>query len=76
MRVKKLLATFLLGVGLCFVPVLGYGEIKHKWDEIQATLMEFVLLEARVDYMMRNPDVFLDVHFYYDSTGSFGRKLP
>ncbi len=26
MRVKKLLAAFLLGVGLCFVPVLGYGK--------------------------------------------------
>jgi len=27
MRVKQLLAAFLLGAGLCFVPVSGYGEI-------------------------------------------------
>jgi len=26
MRVRGLLAAFLLGVGLCFVPVLGQGE--------------------------------------------------
>jgi len=26
MRGKKVLAAFLLGVGLCFVPVLGYGK--------------------------------------------------
>ena len=27
MRGKRLLATFLLGVGLCFVPALGHGEV-------------------------------------------------
>jgi len=32
MRGKKLLAAFLLGVGLCFVPVLGYGEVKQRAD--------------------------------------------
>jgi len=30
MRVKQLLAAFSLGVGLCFVPALGYGEIREK----------------------------------------------
>ena len=29
MRGKKLLAAFLLGVGLCFIPALGYGEVKE-----------------------------------------------
>ena len=33
MRGKVFLAAFLLGVGLCFVPVSGYGEIKI-WKEI------------------------------------------
>lgn len=28
MRIKVLLAAFLLGVGLCFVPVLGRGELR------------------------------------------------
>jgi len=76
MRGRKLLVAFLLGVGLCFMPVFGYGEVKHIWNEAKATLMEFVLLEARVDYMMRNPDVFLDVFFRYDSTGGFAREFP
>ena len=30
---KKLLAAFLLGVGLCFVPALGYGEVKRELYE-------------------------------------------
>lgn len=29
MRGKKLLAALLLGMGLCFVPVLGYGEVRE-----------------------------------------------
>ena len=28
MRGKKLLAAFLLGVGLCLVPAVGYGEVE------------------------------------------------
>lgn len=32
MRVKQLLAAFLLGVGLCFVPALGYGKVR-QWRE-------------------------------------------
>ena len=32
MRVRGLLAAFLLGVGLCFVPVLGYAESKQRPD--------------------------------------------
>lgn len=30
MRTKGLLAAFLLGVGLCLMPALGYGEIKMR----------------------------------------------
>ena len=76
MKKRLLLVAILLGVVLCFVSGVGYGEVMHMWDETKATLMEFVLVEARVDYIMRNPDVFLNVHFYYDSTGWFGEGIP
>jgi len=32
MRVKQLLAVFLLAVSLCFVPALGYGKVR-QWRE-------------------------------------------
>ena len=76
MRIRIVLAIILLGVGLCFVPAVGYGEVRHMWNEAKATLMEIALLEARVDYMMRNPDVFLDVGFYYDPTGEIEMEAP
>jgi len=65
MRGKELLAALLLGAGLCFVPVLGYGEVRHKAYE-----MNYRLLEARVSYIMLNPTNFLDVVFYYDPDGT------
>ena len=43
MKVKKLLVTFLLGVSLCFVPVLGYGEVE-KWTDGKKTSYTEVLL--------------------------------
>ena len=67
MRGKVFLAAFLLGVGLCFVPVVGYGEVMN-WmikSKFQMSLMESRLLEARVDYIMRNPTVFLDVNLWH-----------
>ena len=76
MRGKKLLVAFLLGVGLCFVPALGYGEVEHWADEAKASLMDFILLQARVDYMMRNPTNFLNVSFYYDSKGRYEDLFP
>ena len=75
MRGKKLLVAFLLGVGLCFVPALGYGEVEHWADEAKASLMDFILLQARVDYMMRNPTNFLNVSFHYDLVGILGGTL-
>ena len=69
---KRLLAAFLLGVGFCFVPVLGYGEVKHRAAEIKATFMDLTLLDAKVRYMMSNPTNFLYVNFYYDSAGGYG----
>jgi len=79
MRTKKLLAAFLLGVGLCFVPVLGYGEVKKFMAETkEVSNMNWYLLKARVNYVMRNPTTFSDVSFHYDAHGVYGRteKFP
>ncbi|MCK4617389.1 hypothetical protein KAT45_00665 [Candidatus Aerophobetes bacterium] len=81
MQTRRLIAAFLLGVGLCFVPVLGHGEVKQWEYDYKAKPsymdfllhMNFVLLEARVNYMMRNSPNFLYVSFYYDPDGSFGK---
>lgn len=76
MKGKQLLAAFLLGAGLCFMPVLGYGEVKDWWyDEEKATYMELRLFNARIDYMMRNPTTFLAVGFEYDPDGSLRRDF-
>lgn len=75
MRSKKLLAAFLLGVGLCFVPTLGYGEIKTWMDESKATAMDLKLLEASLNYIMTNPTTFWNVSFHYDSIGTHARVL-
>jgi len=80
MRGKKLLAAFLLGVGLCFVPVFGYGEVE-KTDlpfEIvnKVPYRFFFLLKARVNYMMCNPTNFLYVDFHDDWIGLYRREFP
>ena len=76
MEKKRLLAIILLSLSFCLVSGAGCGEVMHQASVVKAPLMDVILLEARVDYMMRNPDVFLDVNFFYDSTGSFGEGLP
>ena len=70
MRGKRLLAAFLLGVGLCFVPTLGYGEVAHWLHKRKVSSMNFWLLNARVDYMMHNPTRFLIVTFHYNPVGT------
>jgi len=70
MKGKKLLAAFLLGVGLCFVPALGHGEIKgieifNTMSESKVSSVELFLLGQRVAYIMRNPTSFLDILFLY-----------
>jgi len=67
MKGRGLLAAFLLGVGLCFVPALGQGEVMHRAGE-----MDSRLLEARIDYIMHNPTNFLNVRFYYYPIGQSG----
>ena len=72
MKARGLLAAFLLAVGLCFVPALGYGEVKQEWEAIEATLMDIKFLEAIDDYIMSNPTSFLNVRFGYDLLGVVG----
>jgi len=84
MRTKKLLAALLLGVGLCFVPVLGYGEVKEGLYDRRVLHMAFYLLDIKVDYIMRNPTAFLDIDLSHDLHGAFtgffsgphGHKYP
>lgn len=75
MRGKKLLATFLLGMGLCFVPVVGHGEVQEWMDKEEVSFMDISLLTARIDYIMQRPNDFLDVVLYYDRSGIFGEEL-
>lgn len=75
MRTKVLLIALLLVVGFCLAPVVGHGEVKDwLYCEEKATYMEYRLLNARVDYMMRNPNTFLAVGFEYDPDGSLRRE--
>lgn len=75
MRTKKLLAAFLLGVGLCFVPALGHGKIHPFYAEENPSFISERLLSARVDYIMCNPNTFSYVVFIYDFTGVLGVSL-
>ena len=76
MRTRSLLVAFLLTVVLCFVSGAGYGEIAEWMDEGKASFMEFQLLGARVNYIMRNPTNFLEVRFIYDTIGTWGEGFP
>ena len=76
MRARELLVAFLLAVGLCFVPVAGHGEIRSWLHEPEGESMELRLLRARVDYMMTNPTIFLDVDFDYDVEGAWEAEFP
>ena len=76
MRRKQFLAAILLGVFFCFVSGVGYGEIKVNVIELKVPHIDFYLLEARVEYIMRNPTNFLYVKFRYDRNGSYGIGFP
>jgi len=69
---KKLLIGLLLGVSLCLVPVLGYGEIMERGmsgiDE-HSTRLDFCFLRAEVWYMMRNPNTYEAIYLVYDKVG-------
>lgn len=70
MKSKKLLAALLLGIGLCFVSILGYAEIK-KYENMDA-----IFEQTRTNYMMANPSSYLYVNFYYDPDGSYEEIFP
>jgi len=81
MRSKKLLAGILLGVSLCFIPVLGYGKLHPMLKEYveggKGLWIEYNFLEAAVRYIMCNPTSFLWVEFDYDPIGIRGvGELP
>jgi len=42
----------------------------------KTSLMDSFLLEARVNYVMRNPTDFLNVQMYYDLDGEYSKGLP
>ena len=67
MKNKKLLAIILLSLSFCFVSGVGYGEV-NEWMmfEEKATFLETDFLEARIDYMMKNPTSYLNLDFYFD----------
>jgi len=75
-KVKKLLTAVLLVVGLCFVSGVGHGEIWSSFHKPEGESMEFWLLRARVDYIMTNPTIFLDVDFAYDVKGAWEGEFP
>jgi len=76
MKNKKLLAIVLLSLSFCFVSGAGYGEVK-KWlyESLKTSRMESYLLEARIDYIMLNPTIFLKVDFDYDSEGGLLKDM-
>lgn len=66
MRARVVLAAVILAVGLCLVPGMEHGKIRHWMDETKASYMDVTLLQAVVIYMMNNPTSFLNVFFFYD----------
>ncbi len=76
MKKRLLLAAILLGVILCFVSGVGYGEMKEYLLGTKAEKLEFELLKVKVSYMMFYPDSFLRVSYYYDETGWIAENFP
>ena len=76
MKDKKTLLAILLAAVLCFVAAgVGYGEISQNIKEGYAGYASYNqvrFLEARIDYIMRNPSNYLDVQFIYDLNGILG----
>lgn len=73
MKNKKLLAIILLSLSSCFVVSgVGYGEDEVFLKERYISRMDFLLLEAKVAYIMSNPTSFLGVWFFEDRYGVMG----
>lgn len=70
MKNKKFLAIILLSLSFCFVSGVGYGEEKtmeqrREFRVQQASALDFYLLASRVNYIMKNPNDFLDITCSY-----------
>jgi len=79
MKSRRLLAAILLGVVLCFVVSgVGYGDIPEvlvnghmeAWTKREPPLLNYLLLEAKIDYIMRHPDNYEYIWMRYDMDGS------
>ncbi len=72
MRKKQFLAAILLSLSFCFVSRVGYGEkmtneqIRKAMVEQKTSYLKLLLLEARVSYIMNNPNDFLDISCSYE----------
>jgi len=86
MKGKVLLATFLLAASLCLVPTLGHGEESKETltneevvtglRKLKVNALQYILLEAKVNYMMRNPTSFLNIDFHCTPEEVYGREFP
>lgn len=86
MKTRILLVVCLLAVGLCLIPAVGFGEIDDRlvsgkaeaWLGSKASLLDFLLLEATVQYIMLNAPNHEFIGMKYDLSGSFGEfyKFP
>lgn len=89
MRAKVLLATILLGMGLCSTPTWSQEQRDIDWEEAlkaenlmgffadkETKLINHYLLEIRIDYMMWNPDTHLYVELYWGWNDSYDEDFP
>jgi len=81
MRAKRAVVAFLLAAGLCLMSGVGHGTIRPElvvgkivaWKDFKVSLLDYLLLEAKLDYMMRNFENFENIYLEYDMDGSVGR---
>jgi len=76
MKHKKFLVTILLSLSFCFVSGIGYGEVEEWMYETPNPLIFYVLLEAKINYIVDDPGNFLDVVFDYDPSGGLRKFFP
>ena len=75
MKNRRVLVVVLLAVSFCFIPLISYGEVQSWMNDRNVPLMQFKLLEARVDFIMSNPNDFTDISIAYDEKGAIGKQI-
>ncbi len=73
MRKKRFLAAILLGVILCFVSGVGYGEIRAELMG-HPTRLDFLLLQSQFIYVMAFSDYSQSILLSYDPDGKLGKE--